>query len=79
MEEDQSASRFYLPSVLGHQPVEVKRGKLPMKLKLTKGLKYRKRTYNVIGDFVFWVDHVAVHVSRYPEQMLLPLFPPTFV
>jgi hypothetical protein len=53
MEEDQSASRFFLLLALGHQPIEVKRGKLPMKLKLTEGLKCRQGAYNIIGDFIF--------------------------
>ena len=67
MEEDQSASRFCSLSVLSHQPVEVKKGKLLIKLELIKGLKYRQGTYNVIGNFILGIDHVAVHVGRYPE------------
>jgi len=65
--------------VLGHQPVEMKDSELPIKLKLTEGLKNRQETYNVIGNFIFRIDHVAVRVSRYSEQMLLPFFPPVFV
>jgi hypothetical protein len=57
----------------------MKKGKLPIELKSTKELKYRKGTYNVIGDFIFGVDHVVIHVSRYLEQMLLPFLPPPFV
>ena len=74
-----SAFRFYSLSVLGHQPVEMKESELPIKLKLTEGLKNRQETYNVIGNFIFGVDHVVVRVSRYSEQMLLPLFPLVFV
>jgi len=65
--------------VLGHHPVEMKKGELPIKLKLTKGLKYRQGTYNVIRNLIFGVDYDTVHVSRYPEQMLLPFFPTMFV
>jgi len=79
MGEGQSVFRFYSPSMLGHQPVEMKKGELLIKLKLTRGLKYRQGTYNVVKYFIFGIDHVVVHVSRYPEQMLLPFFPPIFV
>ena len=77
--EGQSASHFCLLSVLGGQPVEIKGGKLPIKLKLTKGLKYREGTYNIIRDFMLRIDHVAVHVSRYPEKMFFPFYPPPSV
>jgi len=79
MGEGRSAFHFFLLSMLGHQPVEIKGGKLPIKLKLTKGLKYWKGTYNVIGDFMFGINHVAVHMSRYLEQMLFPFLPQPFV
>jgi hypothetical protein len=62
MGEDRSASHFYLLSVLGHQPVEIKGGKLTIKLKSTKWLKYRKGTYNVIGDFMFRIDHILWYI-----------------
>jgi len=79
MGEVRSASHFCLLLALGHQPVEMKKGELLIKLKLIKGLKYRQGTYNIIGNLIVEVNHVALHVSRYPEQMLLLFFPPLFV
>jgi len=52
---------------------------LPMKLKLRKELRYQQGTYHIIGNFIIRVNHVAVHMGRYPKQMLLPFFPPMFV
>ena len=63
MGEGRSAFRFCSLSVLDHQPVEVKKVKLSIKLELTKRLKYRQGTCNVIGNFKLGTDHVAVHVG----------------
>ena len=68
----QSAFRFYSPSVLGHQPVEVEKGELQIGLQLTNGLRYWQGTYNVIRNFIVRVNHAAVSMSWYLEQMLLP-------
>ena len=50
-----------------------------MRIKATKELRYRLKTYNVIGDLVLGVNHAAVCHSRCTEQMFFPLFPPLFV
>jgi len=49
--------------MLGHQLVEVKKGELPIKLKLMKELEYRQGTYHIIGNFVIGVNHVAVRMG----------------
>jgi hypothetical protein len=63
MGEGRSAFCFCSLSVLGRQPIEVKKGKLLLKLKLTKGLKYQQGTYNVIGYFILGINDALVHMS----------------
>ena len=44
----------------GCQPVWKGDSKLPIRLEVTKELKYRLKTYSVIGDLIVGVDHAVV-------------------
>jgi hypothetical protein len=50
-----------------------------MRIKVTKELRYRLKTDNVIGDLIVAVDHAVVCQSRCAELVFLPFFPPLLV
>ena len=61
------------------QLVKRRESELPIRIKVTKELRYQLETYSVFEDLILGVDHTAVCQSQCVKQVFLLLFPPLLV